>query len=134
MKKTTDKGVLSIKINSRNEMSIVFQPVNDTVWMNRNQLCELFGCYMQDIDRCIGELFEKKLLKVEETCKYHVIAGGKHISYDITEVNLAVIITMAFRLETPEARILRMWFIEQVAKVKSLDVMFAGVGQDFRLN
>ncbi len=134
MKKTMEKGLLSIRINSNNEMSVVFQPVNGTVWMDRKQLCELFGCYMQDIDQCIGKIFERNMLKVEETCKYHIIAGGRRISYDITEVNLAVIITMAFRLDTPEARTLMVWFVEQVAKVKSLNVMFAGVGQDFRLN
>ena len=131
MKKTTDdKGLLSIRINSNNEMNVVFHPINGTVWMSRNQLCELFGCYMKDIDQCIGELFEKNMLKVEETCKYHIIAGGRRISYDITEVNLAVIISMAFRLDTPEARTLRMWFVEQVAKMESLDMMFADMGQD----
>ncbi len=131
MKKTTDdKGLLSIRINSHNEMSVVFQPVNGTVWMNRNELCELFGCYIKDIDSCIGELFEKNMLKVEEMCKYHIIAGGRRISYDIMEVNLTVIITIAFRLDTPEARTLRIWFVEQVAKMRSLDMMFADMGQD----
>ncbi len=132
MKKTTgnNKGLLSIRINTQNKMSVVFQPVNGTVWMDRNQLCELFGCYMKDIDRCIGELFEKNMLKVEETCKYHTIAGGRRICYDIMEVNLAVIISMAFRLDTPEARTLRMWCVEQVAKMRSLDMMFADMGQD----
>ncbi len=135
MKKTRDdKGLLSIRITGNNKVSVVFQPVNGTVWMDRNGLCELFGCYMKDIDRCIEELFEKNMLKVEETCKYHIIAGGRRISYDITEVNLAVIIAMAFRLDTPEAGTIRMWCIEQAAKMKSLDVLFAGVGQDFRLN
>ena len=134
MKKTNNNGRLSIQINANNKMSVIFQPVNGTVWMNRSELCELFGCYMKDIDRCIGELFEKKMLRIEETCKYHIIAGGRRVSYDITDVNLIVIITIAFRLDTPEARTLREWFVEQVVKMKDLDVVFADTGQDFLLN
>ena len=134
MKKTNNNGRLSIQINANNKMSVIFQPVNGTVWMNRSELCELFGCYMKDIDRCIGELFEKKMLRIEETCKYHIIAGGRCVSYDITDVNLIVIITIAFRLDTPEARTLREWFVEQITKMRDLDVVFADTGQDFLLN
>lgn len=134
MKKITNKGLLTIQINSKNEMSVVFKPVNNTVWMDRNELSELFGCYRRDIDRCIGDIFGKNMFRVEENCKYHIVAAGKRISYDITAVNLTVIITMAFRLETPQARILRMWFVEQVTKMKCLDVIPDDMGEKFRLN
>jgi hypothetical protein len=134
MKKINNKGLLLIRLNDSNEMSVVFKPVNDTVWMDRNELCDLFGCYMRDIDRCIVEIFEKKQLRIEDTCKYHIVAGGKRISYDISAVNLTVIITMAFRLETPEARTLRNWFVEQFIKMKSLDIKFSDIGENFRLN
>ncbi|MDR1201476.1 MAG: hypothetical protein LBL58_07605 [Tannerellaceae bacterium] len=134
MKKIKNKGLLSIRINGNNKMCVVFKPVNGTVWMDRNELCELFGCYMKDIDRCIGDIFERNMLRVEDTCKYHIIAGGRRISYDITTVNLTVIITMAFKLETPEARTLRMWFMEEFTKMKCLDVLFPDTGEKFRLN
>lgn len=120
MKKTdNNNGMLAIRADGNNEMKVVFKPINATVWMNRNELYQLFGCYIKEIDQCIGEIFEKNMLRVEETCKYHTIAGGRHISYDIMSVNLTVIITMAFRLGTPEARTLRMWFVEQLASVIS---------------
>lgn len=129
-----NNGVLSIRVNGNNEMEVVFKPVNNTVWMNRNELCQLFGCNIKDIDRCIEEIFEKKLLRVEDTCRYHIVAGGRRISYDITAVNLTVIITMAFRLETPEAQTLRIWFVEQVAKMRGFDNWFPDIGKNFRLN
>lgn len=134
MKKINNNGLLSIQINSNNEITVIFGPVNGTVWMNRNELPELFGCYMTDIDQCIGEIFKKNMLRVEDTCKYHIIAGGRRISYDITAVNLTVIITLAFRLATPEAKVLRIWFIEQLTKLQSFDVMFPDIGENFRLN
>lgn len=134
MKNINGNGLLSIRMNGNNEMSVIFKPVNETVWMDRNELCELFGCYMRDIDRCIGEIFEKNMLRVEETCRYHIIAAGKRVSYDITTVNLTVIISMAFRLGTPQARTLRQWFVEQFTKMKSLDILIPDIGERFRWN
>lgn len=134
MKKINNNGLLSISINSNNEMSVIFRPVNDTVWMDRNELCGLFGCTMMVVDQCIGDIFGKNMLRVEDTCQYHVVAGGKRISYDITAVNLAVIITMAFQLGTSEARTLRMWFIEQFTKIKYLDIKLPDIGEKFQMN
>jgi hypothetical protein len=59
MKKINNKGLLSIRINNDNKMCVVFKPVNGTVWMERNELCELFGCYMKGVDRCLGDIFER---------------------------------------------------------------------------
>ncbi len=134
MRKINNNGLLSISINSNNEMSVIFKPVNDTVWMDRNELCGLFGCSMKEINQCIGDIFGKNMLRIEETCLYHLVAGDKRISYDITAVNLTAIITMAFRIGTPEAGILRMWFIEQFTKMKCLDIVLPDMGEKFRLN
>lgn len=134
MKKQNTKGLLSIQISDTNNMEVIFQPVNNTVWKGRNELPELFGCYAKDIDLCLGEIFEKNMLRVEDTCKYHIIAGRGRIRYDITDVNLTVIITMAFRLETSEAQTLRIWFINQFNKMKFLEGLLADTGEQFRLN
>ncbi|MBF0648006.1 hypothetical protein IR083_04155 [Dysgonomonas sp. GY75] len=37
MKKINNKGLLSIQVNSNDEMSVIFKPVNGTVWMDRNE-------------------------------------------------------------------------------------------------
>ena len=131
--KTENKGKLAIEVTD-DKNRVIFHPVNGSVWMNRNELCQLFGCYMKDIDRCIGEIFEKDMLQVEENCKYHIVAGGSRISYDITEVNLKVVVTMVFRLGTPEARLLREWFIERLSKIKCLEVVFSDIGERVLLN
>lgn len=134
MKKTNNSGVLSIRVNSNNEMEVVFKPVNGTVWMDRNELCKLFGCYMRDIDRCIGEIFGENRLRMEESCKYHTIAGGRRVCYDITAVNLNGIIAMAFRLATPEARTLRRWTVKRVTEEKEAILIPPGIRDNFRWN
>lgn len=134
MKKQNTKGLLAIQISKNNTMEVIFEPANNTVWMDRNELPKLFGCFTKDIDRCLSEIFEKNMLRVEDTCKYHIVAGGRRINYDIIEVNLNVIITMSFRLETSEAKTLRMWFVEQFTKMKSIERLFSDTGELFRLN
>lgn len=129
-----EKGKLQIRIDSANNHIVECYLKNGSIWMDRHELCELFGCYMRDIDRCIEDIFTKKLLHVEDTCKYHIVAGGRRVSYDITAVNLTVIITMAFRLETTESQTLRLWFVEQVAKMRSFDILFPDIGENFRFN
>lgn len=128
------KGKLLIKIESDNTHKVEFLPINGTVWMNRNELCELFGCYLKDIDESLETIFKKEMFRVEDTCHYHIIAEGKRISYDIIEVNLTVIIALAFIMTTPQSRTLRTWFIEQLLNMKNLDIPFVNIGQNFLLN
>jgi len=134
MKKVKNNGLLSIRIDGNNKMEVVFKPVDGNIWMNRNELCELFGCYLKDIDESLETIFKKEMFRVEDTCKYHIIAGGKRVSYDITEVNLTVIIALAFLMTTPQAKTLRTWFIEQLLNMKTLDIPFVNIGQNFLLN
>jgi len=134
MKKVNDKGVLSVQPDGNNEMKVVFKPAAGNIRMDRNELCELFGCYMKDIDECIETIFKKEMFRIEDTCRYHIIAGGKRISYDITEVNLAVIIALAFMITTPQAGTLRLWFIERLLQTGRFDIPLIHAGENFWLN
>ena len=75
-----------------------------------------------------------QMFRVEDTCRYHILAGGRRVSYDITDVNLTVIIALTFLMTTPQAKTLRMWFIEKLFKMKNLDIPLYNIGQDFILN
>jgi len=134
MKKIGDKGLLSIRVDNNNKMKVVFKPVDNNIRMNRNELCELFGCRLKDIDSCIERIFKKEMFRIEDTCHYHIIAAGKHISFDITEVSLSVIIALAFMMTTPQAATLRTWFAGQILRNKSLDIPFVDMEQNFLLN
>ena len=134
MKKVNNKGILSIQISDNNKMGVVLRLVENTVWMDRNELCELLGCRLKDIDESLETIFKKKMFRIEDTCRYHIIAGGKRISYDITDVNLTVIIALAFIMTTPQTEILRTWFVEQFLKIRKLDIPFVDIGQNFLLN
>ena len=127
-------GLLSIQLNGNNKMEVVFKPVNDTVWMDKNELCELYGCYLKDINNALDAIFKKKMFSVEDTCRFHIIARREGVCYDITDVNLTVIIALAFVMLTPQAETLRSWFIEQIIKNKNVDLAITHIGQNFSLN
>lgn len=116
-----EKGKLSISIKADNSYTVIFRPVNNTVWINRNELCELFGIYIHQLNTCLNDLFKTNMLHLDEVCKYHRFVKNNKICYDITEVNLKVIIIIAFRLESSNAGILREWFINRMLKSDSMD-------------
>jgi len=134
MKTNENRGSISINIDEKNEMKVVFRPFNDEVWMDRNELCVLFGCSLKQIDEAVETIFRKDMFRIEDTCHYHIIANGKRISYDITEVNLSVIIALAFIITTPQVKTLRSWFIKQLFNLKNLDVPLINIEQNFILN
>ncbi|KAA6338077.1 hypothetical protein EZS27_013891 [termite gut metagenome] len=132
--KTTEKGRLSITTDRNNKQVVVFQPINNTIWMNRNELCELFGVYMQATNVAIDAIFKAKIFRVEDVCKCQRHVKGNRINYDITEVNLDVVVAMAFHLDSPNAMLLRKWFMEQLMRPKRIDFSLLNTTQNYSLN
>jgi hypothetical protein len=118
--KATAKGELSIKTGVNDETIVEFFPVNDTVWMDKNELCELFGVYLQGVNNTLDAIFKTEIFHVEDVCKYHRVVKGSRISYEITEVKMEVIIAMAFRVDTFYARRLREWFMGRALSAKKV--------------
>lgn len=108
-----DKGKLSIEPDYNNKPGVIFQPVNSTVWLRKAELPELFGVSIQKVNACLDAVLKENIIDVEESCKYELYVNRKHIRYDIREINLEVIIAMAFRMDSPNAKILREWFIRR---------------------
>lgn len=114
--KNVEKGKLEIRIDEHHNPTVVFQMTGNTVWMDKNELCKLFDVYMPEIKSCLDTIFKNSILHIEKVCKYHMVVKGCKIVYDITEVNLEVIVAMAFYLNCPNARILREWIMERFLK------------------
>lgn len=132
--KTNEKGKLSIEIGKDNKPTVLFCPVGNTVWMDRNDLCELFGVYMPAIDTCLNSIFKTNMFYLPDVCQYHLLCQRNRMSYDITAVNLDVIIAMAFRIESCNAGILRNWFFGRFREPKLVHLPLLGVTQDYLWN
>lgn len=108
-----NKGILRIEQGENSSYRIVFEPVDSTVWLRKVELPSLFDVSIQKINSCLNAILKEKTLNVQETCKYDLYAGGNRIRYDVREVNLEVVIAMAFRIASPHAKLLREWFIRR---------------------
>ncbi|MDR2918782.1 MAG: hypothetical protein LBV72_05405 [Tannerella sp.] len=132
--KTNNRGRLAIEITECSHR-VIFLPKDGTVWMTRNELCELFDCYMKDIDNALFEIFQRGLYEMEDVCKYNLIMKGKRVTYEITELNLEIIIILAFYLDSFYSKVLREWVIKRCLKYNELGLKeCCVVQQNYQLN
>jgi hypothetical protein len=117
-----DKGVLIIEIGSNDRKRVIFNPVNETVWLTKCELVELFGVYRQTINACIDAIFKANTIHADEHCKCNLIAstGKGGIKYDPYEFNLMFVIAMAFRIDSENAEILRKWILSRMLVEKAV--------------
>jgi len=106
------RGILRIETDENNPNSgkVVFEPVDSTVWLRKPELPALFGVYGQKINACLDSLIEGNFFNVDEVCRDELYVSGNRIRHDIREVRLEVVIAMAFRIDSPNAKTLREWF------------------------
>jgi hypothetical protein len=112
--KTEDKGVFLIEYDKENKPVVIFKPVNGTVWLNKAELAELLGVFVQSINSYIKELYYGKVFEYEGTCIYHLYTSRNAIKYEATEFNLQVIIALVFHIYSWQAKLIREWVIRKV--------------------
>lgn len=111
--RTNNKGILRIDWDENNSCQIVFEPKDSTVWLHRSELSILFEISIQAVNACIDVILKENIVDVNITCKYDLFVTGNRIKHNVQEVRLDMIIAMAFRLRSANAKILREWFIRR---------------------
>ncbi len=129
-----NKGTLRIDTGENKLCKVVFQPAGGTVWLRKAELASLFSVCTQTINIKLDAVLNGNTIDVEKSCKYDLYAGGNRIRHDVREVNMEVIIAMAFRIASPNAGILREWFIRRCIHPGLCDIPLSGMGQGFCLN
>lgn len=108
----SNKGILAITTDQNgNPTRVIFEPVDSTVWIQKSELPALFGVYIQTINACVESIFKEKLFNKDQVSKYDLYVSGNNIKYDMREFRLEVIIALAFRIDSPNAKILREWVV-----------------------
>lgn len=132
--KTEEKGTLKIVKDLNDTDRVVFKPINNTVWLHKSELIALFEVSPQAIHACIESIFKGKMFREEDVSKYDLYVSGNSIKYDMREFNLEVIIAMAFRIDSPAAKVIRDWFISQSLTPKLTDFRFVDTEQNYCQN
>ncbi len=85
---------------------------NDTVWLNRNQIAELFERDVKTIGKHIGNVFrDGEVEKISTVANFATVQkeGGREIKRDIEYYNLDVIISVGYRVKSVKGVRFRQW-------------------------
>ncbi len=97
-----------------NEISIQTRLQDETVWLNRHQMAELFNRDVKTIGKHINNIFkEEELIKKSVVAKFATTAeDGK--TYQVEYYNLDVIISVGYRVKSKQGTQFRQWATKRI--------------------
>jgi len=108
------------------KLEVPFTPEQETVWLNRNQLAELFGRDIKTIGKHINNALREELNDNEVVAKFatttqHGAIEGKTQTHMTEYYNLDMIISVGYRVKSKRGVEFRRWannvqYIEKVAE------------------
>jgi hypothetical protein len=109
------KDISNIVVYNDGELELKVSVNKETVWLNRNQLSELFGRDVKTIGKHINNVFnEKELDKNMVVAKFatttqHGAIQGKTQTKEVEYYNLDVIISVGYRVKSQKGVKFRQW-------------------------
>ncbi|RBQ28252.1 virulence RhuM family protein [Aliarcobacter vitoriensis] len=94
------------------ELELKVSVNSQTVWLNRNQLSELFGRDVKTIGKHINNVFvEKELEKFSTVANFATVQfeGEREVKRDVEYYNLDVIISVGYRVKSQKGVKFRQW-------------------------
>ncbi len=106
------ENISNIIVYNDGELELKVSVEKESVWLNLNQICELFDRDKSVISRHIKNIFlEKELERFSTVAKFATVQfeGGREISRDIEYYNLDVIISVGYRVKSQKGVLFRQW-------------------------
>ena len=110
-------GEILIYQNTDGNIKIDVRLEDETVWLSQAQLCELFNKSKATISEHIknvfeeGELDKKVVVRKFRTTTQHGAIAGKTQDVEVNGYNLDVIISVGYRVKSPQGTQFRIWAI-----------------------
>ena len=107
-----NKGEIVIYQTEDGQTSLEVKLIEETVWLNLNQMAELFKRDKSVISRHISNIFKTGELSREATvAKYATVQmeGGRRITRNIEHYNLDVMISVGYRVNSLRGTQFRIW-------------------------
>jgi len=99
----------NILLYSDGELELDVSINDDTVWLNRHQISELFGRDLKTIGKHIGNVFrDKELEKISVVANFATTARDGKI-YNVEYYSLDVIISVGYRVKSQKGVRFRQW-------------------------
>ena len=115
-----EKGEILIYQNQDGNIKIDVRLEDGTVWLTQAQLCDLFQKSKATISEHIknvfdeGELNEEVVVRKFRTTTQHGAIAGKTQEFDVKGYNLDVIISVGYRVKSPQGTQFRIWATQRL--------------------
>ena len=97
--------------NCTRDVKIEVLTRDDTVWLNRQQLATLFGRDVKTIGKHIANALKEELKGMSTVAKFATVQkeGGRTITRQIEYYDLDVILSVGYRVKSPQGVRFRRW-------------------------
>ena len=103
--------------NSDGNIKIDVRLDDETVWLTQAQLCELFQKSKATISEHIKNVFAEKELDAASTVRNFrtvQLEGARSVQREIEHYNLDVIISVGYRVKSPQGTQFRIWATQRL--------------------
>ncbi len=104
-----ERGYINITENERHEFTVEAKLIDGTVWLSEWQIASVFNVCTKKIEANIRSVFKLGLLNEQEVTCMHLLDNCGYKNEQVL-YNIEVVIFLAFRLASFEAKAFREWF------------------------
>lgn len=90
---------------------------DDTVWLNQNQLAELFATSISNINKHIANILKEGELSENSVIEYFSITAADGKNYNVAFYRLEMILAIGFRVRSKRGTQFRQWANTQLAEL-----------------
>jgi len=111
------KGEILIYQNTDGDIKIDVRLEEETVWLTQDQMATLFGKGRSTITEHIGNVYEEGELEQNSTSrKFRLVRkeGTREVEREIDYYNLDVIISVGYRVKSPQGTQFRIWATQRL--------------------
>lgn len=109
-----ERGEILIYQNQDGNIKIDVRLEHETVWLTQAQLCELFQKSKATISEHIKNVFEEKELNESSVVRNFRTTATDGKNYDTNYYNLDVIISVGYRVKSPQGTQFRIWATQRL--------------------
>lgn len=104
-----EKNSIIIYNTSDGKASVSLYARDGTVWMNQNQLAELFATSVPNISMHISNILDDNELKDNSVIKYYLTTAADGKEYKVAFYSLDMILAIGFRVRSKRGTQFRIW-------------------------
>ena len=109
-----DKGEIVLYKNTDGTIKIDVQLLDDTVWLNRNQMAMLFDRDVKTIGKHINNIFNEGELVENSVVANFATTANDGKTYQTSHYNLDVIISVGYRVKSIQGTQFRIWATQRL--------------------